>query len=326
MVRHPSVVVHTFKRIFLKPVGQSWLNFMCSINGMGEKLYKVLGQIGSKFWFPWQQKPPLTYNGENNVSTFSRLSFNLILFILAGNEDMHKILDKFEFLSDRITDYGVIRPWAFPLTLNGENGVSIFSRLLWIQTSSNLQEMKTGIKSRTGSNFGRIWPVILELPALQRWNKLCLQLFSVTFDWVFVKLAGNEDRHKSSNKFDFGSDRIIHFGVIFPWAPIFNPRGHMHVLNHEQNCIKSDLKEISSKLTTNGWSNKAFLLTSKFCPLPRSYIHVLNHENNCIKSNVEEISLKLATNGKSDKAFLLTPKFSPLGSLFPCGRATCIKS
>ena len=77
---------------------------------MGEKLYKVLGQIGSKFWFPWQQKPPLTYNGENNVSTFSRLSFNLILFILAGNEDMHKILDKFEFLSDRITDYGVIRP------------------------------------------------------------------------------------------------------------------------------------------------------------------------------------------------------------------------
>ena len=146
-----------------------------------------------------------------------------------------------------------MRPWAFPLTLNGENGVSIFSQLLWIQISSNLQEMRTGIKSRTGLNFGRIWPVILELTALQRWKKKrCLQLFSVTFDWVFVKLAGNEDRHKSWNKFEFGSDRIIHFGVICPWAPIFNPRGYIHVLNHEQNCIKSDFKEISLKLATNG--------------------------------------------------------------------------
>ena len=54
----------------------SWpilIKFMCSITGMGERLHMVLGQIGSKLWFPWQQKPPLTYNGENNVSTFSRL-------------------------------------------------------------------------------------------------------------------------------------------------------------------------------------------------------------------------------------------------------------
>ena len=34
------------------------------------------------------------------------------LIILAGNEDMHKILDKFEFRSDRTTDYGVNCPWA----------------------------------------------------------------------------------------------------------------------------------------------------------------------------------------------------------------------
>ena len=47
-------------------------------------------------------------------------------------------------------------------------------------------------------------------------KKRCLQLFSVTFDWIFVKLAGNEDRHKSSNEFEFGPDRIIHIGVIRP--------------------------------------------------------------------------------------------------------------
>ena len=32
----------------------------------------------------------------------------------------------------------------------------------------------------------------------------------------FVKLAGIEDRHKSSNEFEFGPDRIIYFRVIRP--------------------------------------------------------------------------------------------------------------
>ena len=43
-----------------------------------------------------------------------------------------------------------------------------------------------------------------------------VQLFSVTFENIFVKLAGNEDRHKRSNKFEFGPERIIIFGVICP--------------------------------------------------------------------------------------------------------------
>ena len=55
--------------ISLNTVGQSWSNFMRSITGVGERLHKVFGQIGSKLW-----KPPLTYNGENDVSTFSWLS------------------------------------------------------------------------------------------------------------------------------------------------------------------------------------------------------------------------------------------------------------
>ena len=60
--------------------------------------------------FHGNRKPPLTYNGENDVSTFSRMFFYPILFILAGNEDMHKILDEFEFRPDRATDYGVSCP------------------------------------------------------------------------------------------------------------------------------------------------------------------------------------------------------------------------
>ena len=30
------------------------------------------------------------------------------------------------------------------------------------------------------------------------------------------------------------------------------PRGYIHVKNHEKNCIKSDFKEITLKLATNG--------------------------------------------------------------------------
>ena len=249
MVPRPSVVVHTFKLEYLWSQLANLGQILCVASlGWGKGCIRFWGRLDRNSGFHGNRNP---HWGKQCLHLFS-VVFYPILFILAGNKGMHKISDMFEFLPDRTTDYGVIRPWAFPLTLNGENGVSIFSQLLWIQTSSNLQEMRTGIKSRTGSKFGRIWPVILELPALQRWKKWCLQLFSVTFDWIFVKLAGNEDRHKSSNKFEFGSDRIIHFGDICPWAPMFNPRGYIHVLNHEQSCIKSDFKEISLKLATNG--------------------------------------------------------------------------
>ena len=106
--------------ISLKSVGQSWSNFMCSITGVGERLHKVLGQIGSKLWFPWQQKASIDLQwGKRCLHRFS-VVFYLILFILAGNEDMHKISDEFEFWPDQTTDYGVSCPWAskkFPIDL-----------------------------------------------------------------------------------------------------------------------------------------------------------------------------------------------------------------
>ena len=79
-------------------------------------LHKVLGQIGLKLWFPWQQKTP-------------------------------------------------------PLTYNGENGVSTFSRLLLIRSFLSLQVTRTCIKSRTSSNFGQIGPLTTELAALERLKK-----------------------------------------------------------------------------------------------------------------------------------------------------------
>ena len=82
---------------------------MSIIIGVGERLHKVLGRLDQNSGFHGNRKPPLTYNGENDVHLFS-VVFDPILFILAGNKDMHKISDKFEFGSDQATDYGVSCP------------------------------------------------------------------------------------------------------------------------------------------------------------------------------------------------------------------------
>ena len=54
-----------------------------------------------------------------------------------------------------------------PLTYNGENGVSTFSRLLFIRSFLYLQVTRTCIKSRMSSNFGQIGPLTTELAALE---------------------------------------------------------------------------------------------------------------------------------------------------------------
>ena len=59
-----------------------------------------------------------------------------------------------------------------PLTYNGENGFSTFSRLLLILSFLYLQVTRTCIKSRTSSNFGQIGPLTTELAALERLKKL----------------------------------------------------------------------------------------------------------------------------------------------------------
>ena len=65
-------------------------------------LHKVFGQICSKRWFPWQQKPPLTYDGE----LFS-VVFDPILLILGGDKEMHNVSNEFKFWPDQTTDYGL---------------------------------------------------------------------------------------------------------------------------------------------------------------------------------------------------------------------------
>ena len=61
------------------------------------------------------QIPPLTMELAalerlKNRHHFFSVAIDQILFKLAGNEDMHNILDEFKFRPDRTTDYGVSCP------------------------------------------------------------------------------------------------------------------------------------------------------------------------------------------------------------------------
>ena len=79
--------------------------------GWGKGCIRFWGRLDQNSGFHCNIKPLLTYNGENDVSTFVSVLFDPILFILAGNKDMHKISDEFEFQPDWTTDYGVRCPW-----------------------------------------------------------------------------------------------------------------------------------------------------------------------------------------------------------------------
>ena len=56
------------------------------------------------------EKSPYTYNGRDDVNTLAISFFDGIFFILAGDEDMHKSLEEFEFRPDHTIEYGVSCP------------------------------------------------------------------------------------------------------------------------------------------------------------------------------------------------------------------------
>ena len=66
-------ILHFRIWISLRPVGQSWSDFMCSIRGMGKGCIMFWGRLDQDPGVHGNRKPPFTYNGENGVSTFSRL-------------------------------------------------------------------------------------------------------------------------------------------------------------------------------------------------------------------------------------------------------------
>ena len=75
------------------------------------------------------------------------------------------------------------------------------------------------------------------------WEKGKTMDFSETIVVYDLKLATDD---RSDKKFLLTSN-LCPLGAVCPL-----PRGYIHVLNYEKNCIKSGFKEISLKLTANG--------------------------------------------------------------------------
>ena len=67
--------------------------------------------------------------------------------------------------------------------------------------------------------------------------------FSETIVIFDLKLATDDQSHKTFLLIS----KLCPLGAVCPLS-----RGYIHVLNHENNCIKIDFKEISLKLATNG--------------------------------------------------------------------------
>ena len=106
MVHRPSVVVvvHTFKLEYLWSQLANFGQILCVASlGWGKGSIMFWGRLDQNSGFHGNRKPPLTYNGENDVSTFSRL--------------------------------------------------------FWIRSFLYLQVTRTCIKSRTSSNFNQIGPL-----------------------------------------------------------------------------------------------------------------------------------------------------------------------
>ena len=59
-------------------------------------------------------------------------SFFYMIFILAGNDNMHESLDEFEFRQDPTTDYGVSCSWASEKSMN--NVVNTLAPLFSIES------------------------------------------------------------------------------------------------------------------------------------------------------------------------------------------------
>ena len=109
----------------------------------------------------------------------SSFIFVQVVIKVAGNQDRHKSSDEF--------DFGPLVSMA---------------HLYVFEMRFDLGTLDSGERSLP---FG-----------LLVMGKCCLHASSFIFDRIIIKVAGNQDRHKSSDEFDFGPDRTTHFGVTCP--------------------------------------------------------------------------------------------------------------
>ena len=104
---------HTFELEYLRSQSANVDQILCVTSlGWGKYCRRFWGRLDQNSGFHGNRKPPLTYNGGKWCLPLVSVLFDPILFIIADNENMHKILDEFKIRPDRTTDYGVSCPWG----------------------------------------------------------------------------------------------------------------------------------------------------------------------------------------------------------------------
>ena len=142
----------TFSLLFLI---RSFSNLQVTGTGIKSRTSSNSGRIGSVTWellalegrLNFQQ----TYYGISKISWPILIKFYICIISGMG-----------ERLPLGFIKTGCHGNRKLPLTYDGENEVSTLTPSILIRSSSNLQVTRTGIKSRTNSNFGQIGPLPLE--------------------------------------------------------------------------------------------------------------------------------------------------------------------
>ena len=136
MLTNLDLVVHCLRYNFINVLNlQDQLADFSQIllvasSGSGKGCTRFWGRSDQNCGYHGNRNLPLTYNGKTRCLRVFSVTFNKIFVKLAGNEDRHKISDEVKCWPGRTFHFGVFRRLAFPLTLNGEIGVSIISQIL----------------------------------------------------------------------------------------------------------------------------------------------------------------------------------------------------
>ena len=112
---------HTFELEYLWSQLANLDQILCIASlGWGKCSIRVWGRLDQNSGLHGNNKPPLTYNGENDVSTFSRLFLIWSFLYLQGTRTCIKSRTSLNFGQIGPTDYGVSCPWGlknFPIDL-----------------------------------------------------------------------------------------------------------------------------------------------------------------------------------------------------------------
>ena len=112
---------YTFKLEYLWGQLANLYQILCVASlGVGKGCIVFWGRLDQNSGVHGNRKPPLTYNGENGHSTFSRLLLIRSFLYLKVTRTCLKSRTSSNFWPDGTTDYGVSCPWAskkFPIEL-----------------------------------------------------------------------------------------------------------------------------------------------------------------------------------------------------------------